>query len=720
MKKIRNLVIGGLEQKIFNLVLFSIILIVLAFMGVAVYQTRSLSSLFQKTNEEQKTAVTDSTTAIMEGVIDTTMTREASLEAYIADSMFREVAAQVITLADITRDLYANPDDLREIPSYAPDPQKQGIPSVQLITAAGVDTENPEIAREIGRLGNLQVAMSSIYKTIDQANSCFVATPDGILLIADSDPQGKIREDGTVINIPVTEREWYKGAVRNRGIYFTGLQQDIFTGRKEIVCSYPVYLDGELVAVAGADLFLEAMEKAIMETGETAGFVCIVDQDGRVIFSPQRSGTFAPALADSAVDLRKSANADLAAFAKKAMTVNTDVVRIQVDGTDYYMTGSPIGSIGWALFSVIDAATVHEPVDIMAATHDAIVGEAAGTAEKNAGRSQVFLIIFLLVAMVLALAGSLSLAKRIVAPINDMAREVASLNDSNPLFKMKNEYRTDDEIEVLAESFADISAKTQTYIKHITEITAEKERIGTELELATKIQADMLPNIFPPFPGRKELDIFATMEPAKEVGGDFYDFFLIDDDHLAMVMADVSGKGVPAALFMMMSKILVNNNTMLCDFPNEVLERVNDQICKNNEEDMFVTVWLGILTISTGHVVASNAGHEYPIIRKKSGEFELLKDRHSFVIGGMPDITYRKYEFVLERGGTLFLYTDGVPETTDSDNVMFGTDRMLEVLNSEPDADAAQVINNVYRAVKDFAGDVPQFDDITMMAVKLR
>ena len=195
MKKIRNLVIGGLEQKIFNLVLFSIILIVLAFMGVAVYQTRSLSSLFQKTSEEQKTAVTDSTTAIMEGVIDATMTREASLEAYIADSMFREVAAQVITLADITRDLYANPDGLREIPSYAPDPKKQGIPSVQLITAAGVDTENPEIAREIGLLGNLQAAMSSIYKTIDQANSCFVATPDGILLIADSDPLGKISED---------------------------------------------------------------------------------------------------------------------------------------------------------------------------------------------------------------------------------------------------------------------------------------------------------------------------------------------------------------------------------------------------------------------------------------------------------------------------------------------------------------------------------------------
>ena len=218
MKKIRNLVIGGLQQKIFNLVLFSIILIVLAFMGVAVYQTRSLTSLFQKTSEEQKTAITDSTTTIMEGVIDTTMTREAALEAYIADSMFKEVAAQVITLADLTRDIYDNADGLREVQTYAPDPQKQGVTSVQLITEEGVNTEDPKIARTIGLLGNLQVALSSIYKTIDQANSCFIATPDGILLIADDDPVGKFKDDGTLINIPVTERAWYIGSARTRSI----------------------------------------------------------------------------------------------------------------------------------------------------------------------------------------------------------------------------------------------------------------------------------------------------------------------------------------------------------------------------------------------------------------------------------------------------------------------------------------------------------------------
>ena len=260
---------------------------------------------------------------------------------------------------------------------------------------------------------------------------------------------------------------------------------------------------------------------------------------------------------------------------------------------------------------------------------------------------------------------------------------------------------------------------TLGYMDHLTTITAEKERIGTELALATRIQSDMLPNIFPAFPERKEFDIFASMTPAKEVGGDFYDFFLIDDDHLGLVMADVSGKGVPAALFMMMSKILVNNYAMMGGSPKEVLERVNNAICKNNEEDMFVTVWFGILTISTGRVVAANAGHEYPILRKADGKFEVLKDPHGLVIGGMEDMTYKEYEFTLEKGGTLFLYTDGVAEATNGQNEQFGMDRILETLNREPDAAPRRILETMQLAVEDFVGDAPQFDDLTMMALKM-
>ncbi len=209
------------------------------------------------------------------------------------------------------------------------------------------------------------------------------------------------------------------------------------------------------------------------------------------------------------------------------------------------------------------------------------------------------------------------------------------------------------------------------------------------------------------------------MTPAKEVGGDFYDFFLIDDDHLGMVMADVSGKGVPAALFMMMSKILVNNYAMMDGHPAKVLEKVNTQICKNNDEEMFVTVWFGVLEISTGKVTAANAGHEYPIIKKADGGFELFKDKHGFVIGGMDGMRYKEYEFRLEKGGTLFLYTDGVAEATNANNELFGTDRMLEALNKDSEASPKELLTNMKTAVDEFVGEAPQFDDLTMLGVKL-
>ena len=257
------------------------------------------------------------------------------------------------------------------------------------------------------------------------------------------------------------------------------------------------------------------------------------------------------------------------------------------------------------------------------------------------------------------------------------------------------------------------------YTENLKEITAETERIGTELALATNIQANMLPNIFPAFPEIKEFDIFASMAPAKEVGGDFYDFFLIDEGHLGLVMADVSGKGVPAALFMMMSKIMLNNYAMMGGSPKEVLERVNNSICKNNVNDMFVTVWFGILEHSTGHVVAANAGHEYPTIRKADGEFELIKDIHGLAIGIMEDIEYKEYEFELEKGDTLFIYTDGVPEATDSNNELFGNERMLEALNSSPDILPETIVKTVKEKIDEFVGEAPQFDDITMLAIQM-
>ncbi|MBR1751157.1 MAG: SpoIIE family protein phosphatase [Ruminococcus sp.] len=378
-----------------------------------------------------------------------------------------------------------------------------------------------------------------------------------------------------------------------------------------------------------------------------------------------------------------------------------------------------MGTVGWAVVNAVEKDITRQPTETMLSQYEQINEKSTDKFESGVDKSKQTMLISTLAVLVLATVGALVVAGRIVKPIERMTKRIDEISGTDLAFEMDDSYKTKDEIEVLAQAFATLSKRIRDYIDQITTITAEKERIGAELELATKIQADMLPNIFPAFPERAEFDIFATMTPAKEVGGDFYDFFLIDDDHLGMVMADVSGKGVPAALFMMMSKILVNNFAQMGGSPAKVLEQTNAQICKNNDEEMFVTVWFGVLEISTGKITAANAGHEYPIIKKADSSFELFKDKHGFVIGGMDSMKYKEYEFTLERGGTLFLYTDGVAEATNAKNELFGTDRMLEALNSEANASPKTLLDNMKQAVDEFVGDVPQFDDLTMLGVKL-
>ena len=259
---------------------------------------------------------------------------------------------------------------------------------------------------------------------------------------------------------------------------------------------------------------------------------------------------------------------------------------------------------------------------------------------------------------------------------------------------------------------------TRIQIERYENQQKEKERLDTELNMATRIQAETLPNIFPAFPERDDFNVYASMNPAKEVGGDFYDFFLLDDTHLGIVMADVSGKGVPAALFMMVSKILIQNIAMMGNKPADVLKFVNNQLCTNNHEDMFVTVWYGCLDLETGTLEAANAGHEYPILKKADGSFELVKDKHGLVIGAMEGAKYRPYELQMETGSKLFIYTDGVPEATNAANELFGTERLVHTLRMAETKTPKDIITHVDSIVKDFVKDAPQFDDLTMLCLE--
>ena len=273
------------------------------------------------------------------------------------------------------------------------------------------------------------------------------------------------------------------------------------------------------------------------------------------------------------------------------------------------------------------------------------------------------------------------------------------------------------EIKQLAKEVEVMEEEIVSYTNSLTEAVAERERIGTELKVATAIQEGTLPHNFD-FSNLPEIDLYATMNPAKEVGGDFYDFLLLDEDHLALVIADVSGKGVPAALYMMISDILIKERALMGGSPAEVLAHVNRRICLNNKAEMFVTAWLGILELSTGKLVAANAGHEDPAFMPAGGEFTVEKMKHGVVLGGINTAKFRDYEMQLKSGDKLFLYTDGLPEATRGDNTMLRVEGMLNSLNQHKDGSPKEILDHIWADVQDFVGDAPQFDDLTMMCVQ--
>lgn len=322
----------------------------------------------------------------------------------------------------------------------------------------------------------------------------------------------------------------------------------------------------------------------------------------------------------------------------------------------------------------------------------------------------------ILLLVVLIIYG-LYLNRNLLAPIQKIAKEATRFARKNTLpdESLSSNIRTKNEIGQLARTIDSMESDIISYVENLTRVTQEKEQIKAELNVATQIQADMLPK---DFPNRKEFELYAAMKPAKEVGGDFYDFFMIDDNHIALVMADVSGKGVPAALFMVIAKTLIKNRALMGGSPSEILGDVNNQLCEGNEADLFVTVWLGILEISTGKITASNAGHEYPAVNNDGANYELVKTKQSPALATMEGIKFRQYEIDLHKGENLYIYTDGVAEATNINEELFGTDRMLEALNQTKNFNASEILTYMKKEVDDFTGEAPQFDDITMLCLR--
>ena len=265
-----------------------------------------------------------------------------------------------------------------------------------------------------------------------------------------------------------------------------------------------------------------------------------------------------------------------------------------------------------------------------------------------------------------------------------------------------------------------LSKRTRNLLVKQAEAVGETERIAAELSVAHHIQTSMLPNIFPAFPDHEEFDIYASMTPAKEVGGDFYDFFMVDDRHLALVIADVSGKGVPAALFMVIGKTLIKDHTTPDRDLGAIFTKVNELLCQSNSEGLFITAFEGVLDLDTGDFVYVNAGHDAPFICRKDGSYEPLAVKPGFVLAGMEETKFTEGRITLSEGDKLFHYTDGVTEATNTHNVLYGKERLLLVLNKNKQQNPKETLSSVKADIDDFVGETPQFDDITMLCVEYR
>jgi sigma-B regulation protein RsbU (phosphoserine phosphatase) len=365
------------------------------------------------------------------------------------------------------------------------------------------------------------------------------------------------------------------------------------------------------------------------------------------------------------------------------------------NGTKSWMYYAPVTATGWTLAVVFPEAELFAEVRSLTLT---VIGMGA-------------------VGLLLLAGGVALIARSITKPLHQLAAATEAVAAGNFDLELPPS-RSQDEVGKLTKAFSAMNSALKQYITNLTETTAAKERIQSELKLATDIQASLLPRIFPPFPDRADIELYALMEPAKEVGGDFYDFFFLDDHRICLVIGDVSDKGVPAALYMMVAKTLLKSEALRDASPAEILERVNSILALDNESSMFVTVFCAILDTDNGALSCANAGHLPPVFLKPGEAAVYHRFNPGFVLGPMPGISYQTEQLTLQPGDLFLLYTDGVNEAVDPDKNEFGEQRLLDCVNKTGAGQPEAIIHAIRTEVLQFANGAPQSDDITMLAIR--
>jgi sigma-B regulation protein RsbU (phosphoserine phosphatase) len=665
-----------------------------------------------------------------DALIEQALTDTAVLAAAQARSMnlkLENAASTLELLAAQLTHIYQNPDDYSLVPfehcrfntGEKREMQWMLSPSMTGITTGREqDLVQAGVLDETFLIGNMQTLFEQVMTQYPNISCIYTTSYSGVNTAYDDKSPTKITDDVSTDVAQLRTRGWYYTVARDLEPKITDTYQDRFGRGLCITFSAPYYgIDGGFMGVIGMDFLIRDLSENVLQAtvGETGYAVLLnVHENAAAIIA-------APHLDQANEDdvgfylgenwrsvLDKIRNADTGV----AQSVISDV-----DCPDIYVIWAPVKMTGWTFLYVLPKDEITAPSELIRS----VIGEMTQDVISETTERIVTTIVILFGLTLAVLFGTSFMAarvsKRITNPIRSLAGDVKVIGEGN--LQYTSNIKTGDEIEELSLSFQSMTVALKEYIENLANVTAEKERIGAELDVAKQIQASMLPCIFPAFPDREEFDIYASMLPAKEVGGDFYDFFLIDRNTLAVVMADVSGKGVPAALFMVIAKTLIKNNAQYGKSPKEVFETVNNLLCENNEADMFVTTFMGYLDIPTGRFTYVNAGHNFPLIKPAGEDFVWLKEKPGFVLAGMEDMFYKQHEIMLKPGDELFLYTDGITEAVNNDNDLFSDEKLLETANNYRDLPLKEFTVSIKREIDKFAGGAEQADDITMLALRV-
>ena len=657
------------------------------------------------------------------------MSTLAKERAILIDDVLDDIQASVEVVQRAVTRIVNLPDDFSSYPvryiSEANPNDGDGENYMAWLFYAPDFVENSAVRTEIGRLANLQTMLIGIAERIGLGRSItpYIASKDGFIIEIDNKlPEWAFPDKTATVaqTFNFYERPWFSNAEAEGKLFFTEPYNGGREGILAISCASPYYKDGEFAGVVGIGASLDKVSDLVFNTKISGqGFCFVLDNEGHVILSQMKQGILSIVSLDEEKDLRQSEDSNIAFMAKEMLKNSEGHCKIILDDKSYNVSFSRIETTNWSFGIAIEDTVVNQILEenrafIRAETYEQV----RGIGERI---FETMLLMIAAVFIIIAVVGYFGqrLSKKLTEPIIALADKVREISAGN--LNEKIELKTGDEIEHLAACFNAMTSELQDYMKNLTKVTAEKQKIATELNVATGIQIGMLPHNFN-F-GRADFDIFATMNAAKAVGGDFYDFYLLDENHLVITMADVSGKGVPAALFMSRSKTILKNFAMTMQNPDDfaaVMTLANNQLCQDNEEMMFVTVFMGMLDLKTGKFIFVNGGHNPPMwYRKSKKKFEYLQLEENCVLGMMEEMEFVQQEIQIESGDILYLYTDGVTEAMDVNNNQYGEERLADCLNSidiqEP---LEKILKDVRADLAKHVGEAEQSDDITMLAVR--